>query len=54
MAEVIGVPGTPVEVSGTYACSECGHRVELPAGEVFPEAHHPEKPWTLMVAGEAQ
>jgi hypothetical protein len=50
MAEIIGVPGTEVEVAGIYACSECGHRLTLTQGGTFPPAHHPEKPWTLMVA----
>ena len=53
MAEVIGVPGTSVEFAGAYACSECGHRIELRSGQTFPPAHHPEKPWMLMVAEEA-
>jgi uncharacterized protein YlaI len=49
MAEIFGHQGQPVVESGTYACSECGHRIELREGEHFPEDHHPAHPWMLMV-----
>jgi len=49
MSEVIGTPGAAAEVGGQYSCSECGHRITVAAGETLPPAHHPEKPWTLMV-----
>jgi hypothetical protein len=52
MAEVIGTPGAVVDAAGVYGCSECGHRVTLSRGDTFPPAHHPEKPWTLMVADD--
>ncbi|MGZ3532134.1 MAG: hypothetical protein ACXVAR_11625 [Vulcanimicrobiaceae bacterium] len=49
MAEVFGTEGDPVLESGTYACSECGHREHFERGQVFPADHHPGHPWTLMV-----
>jgi hypothetical protein len=50
MAEVIGTPGDGVDTAGIYGCSECGHRITLARGNTFPPAHHPEQPWTLMIA----
>ena len=52
MAEIFGTQGEPVQVSGYYECSECGHREELKSGATFPPDHHPEKPWTLYQATE--
>lgn len=52
MAEIYGHEGQPVEVSGFYECSDCGHREEFKKGAVFPPNHHPEKPWTLYQATE--
>jgi hypothetical protein len=52
MAEIIGSPGTPVEVSGTYACTLCGERRHFERGGTFPPDHHPDHPWTMMVADE--
>ncbi len=49
MAEVFGNGGESVEIGGEYECSECGHRLHLAAGDVFPPDHHPEKPWTLYL-----
>ncbi len=52
MAEIFGNGGEPVEVSGEYECSECGHRRKFEKGTVFPPDHHSEKPWTLYLASE--
>jgi len=52
MAEIFGTQGEPVEVSGEYECSDCGHRIALQKGMTFPQDHHPEKPWTLYLATE--
>ena len=53
MAEVIGEAQQQVEVAGTYACSLCGHRIELQQDDVFPADHHSEHPWTLMVRADS-
>ncbi|MEO6835729.1 MAG: hypothetical protein ABI231_07485 [Candidatus Tumulicola sp.] len=50
MAEVSGHEGQTVEVSGDYACSQCGHRQHFEKGAIFPANHHEAHPWTLMVA----
>ncbi|MDQ6929892.1 MAG: hypothetical protein M3126_04385 [Candidatus Eremiobacteraeota bacterium] len=52
MAEIFGSGGQTVEVSGDYECSECGHRIKLTKGGMFPPDHHPEKPWSLYLAAE--
>lgn len=49
MAEIFGTGGDLVVASGDYECSECGYRVHLMNGDVFPPDHHAEKPWTLYV-----
>jgi hypothetical protein len=49
MAEVFGAAGQAVEVSGDYACSQCGHRAHFSSGEHFPTDHHDGHPWMLMV-----
>jgi hypothetical protein len=49
MAEVFGNGGDSVIMGGQYECSECGHRVHLATGEIFPPDHHPQRPWTLYV-----
>jgi hypothetical protein len=53
MAEIIGEPQQAVEVSGAYGCSSCGHRIELQQGDAFPENHHADHPWTLMVKADS-
>jgi len=50
VAEVSGTEGQPVEMDGDYACSLCGHRQHLEKDTPFPPDHHPDHPWTLMVA----
>ncbi|MBC5829925.1 MAG: hypothetical protein GIW98_07005 [Candidatus Eremiobacteraeota bacterium] len=52
MAEVFGKGGDPVVESGTYACSDCGHREDFEKGDTFPDDHHREHPWMLMVRAE--
>jgi hypothetical protein len=49
MAQVIGKAETVVATAGTYACSLCGHRIELMRGEEFPADHHSDHPWMLMM-----
>jgi uncharacterized protein YlaI len=49
MAEVFGTQGQPVVETGAYACSQCGHRIDLKAGDTFPQDHHDGHPWMLMV-----
>ncbi|MBV8491771.1 MAG: hypothetical protein JO199_14690 [Candidatus Eremiobacteraeota bacterium] len=50
MAEIFGAAGQPVEKSGTYACTLCGHREHFTQGTPFPTDHHEGHPWTMMVA----
>jgi hypothetical protein len=50
MAEIFGVAGEPVKTAGEYSCSLCGHRRHLALQETFPPDHHPDHPWTLMIA----
>jgi hypothetical protein len=52
MAEVFGEAGQPVPESGTYACTNCGHREHFNRGDVMPPDHHAGHPWTLMVRDE--
>jgi hypothetical protein len=52
MAEVFARAGDPVPESGTYACSDCGHRTHLTKGETMPPDHHADHPWTLMIRDE--
>jgi hypothetical protein len=52
MAEVFGTKGQSVQIAGEYGCSQCGHRTHLTAEQTFPDDHHPDHPWTLMVVDD--